>query len=69
MQLSLFGDAVEQVRKAEEQEAELEREKHRQEAIIRIKNRYGKNAILKGSSYLEGATARERNKQIGGHKA
>ena len=69
MQLSLFGDAAEQVRKAEEQEAELEREKHRQEAIIRIKNRYGKNAILKGSSYLEGATARERNKQIGGHKA
>ena len=69
MQLSLFGDAAEQVRKAEEQEVELEREKHRQEAIIRIKNRYGKNAILKGSSYLEGATARERNKQIGGHKA
>ena len=69
MQLSLFGDAAEQVQKAVEQEAELEREQHRQQAIIDIKNRYGKNAILKGSSYLEGATARERNKQIGGHKA
>ena len=69
MQLSLFGDAAEQVQQAEAQEAELEREQHRQEAIISIKNRYGKNAILKGSSYLEGATARDRNKQIGGHKA
>ena len=69
MQLSLFGDAAEQVQKAVEQEAELEREQHRQQAVIDIKNRYGKNAILKGSSYLEGATARERNKQIGGHKA
>lgn len=64
-QLSLFEDAAKQ----ERQEAELEREQHRQEAILRIKNRYGKNALLKGSSYLEGATARQRNGQIGGHKA
>ena len=40
-----------------------------QEALIAIKHRFGKNAILKGTSFSEGATARERNNQIGGHKA
>lgn len=40
-----------------------------QEALLKIKGKYGKNAILKGTSYQEGATARDRNKQIGGHKA
>lgn len=38
-------------------------------AMLKIKKKYGKNAILKGTSYQEGATARERNGEIGGHKA
>ena len=45
-----------------------ERERRRQEAILAIKNKYGKNAILKGMNFEEGATARDRNKQVGGHK-
>ena len=40
-----------------------------QRAILKIKRRYGKNAILRGISFEEGATARERNQQIGGHRA
>ena len=46
-----------------------EKEKKRQQAVLAIKEKYGKNAILKGTDFLEGATARERNGQIGGHKA
>jgi DNA polymerase V len=40
-----------------------------QETILGIKKKFGKNAILKGVNFEEGATAKERNKQIGGHKA
>ena len=40
-----------------------------QEALLGIKEKYGKNAILKGLNFEEGATAKERNQQIGGHKA
>lgn len=47
----------------------LRKERRVQEALIDIKHRFGKNAILKGTSYAEGATAKERNKQIGGHRA
>lgn len=46
-----------------------ERERRRQEAILAIKNKFGKNAILKGMNFSEGATARDRNAQVGGHKA
>ena len=46
-----------------------EKERRRQEAIIAIKNKFGKNAILKGMNFDEGATAKERNAQVGGHKA
>ena len=46
-----------------------ERERSRQEAILTIRKKFGKNAILKGMNFEEGATAVERNKQIGGHKA
>ncbi len=49
--------------------AALEREKRLQEAMMGIKSKFGKNAILRGISYMEGATARERNGIIGGHKA
>ena len=45
------------------------RERKLQEAMLGIKQKFGKNAILSGGSYMEGATARERNGQIGGHKA
>lgn len=50
------------------QDAENE-EKNIAKAMLKIKKKYGKNAILKGTSYQEGATARERNREIGGHKA
>ena len=53
---------------AAEQKAR-ERERRRQEAILAIQRRYGSNAILKGMNLEEGATTRERNKQIGGHRA
>ena len=68
-QLDLFTDyqAVEQARAKED--AELEREHQRQKAVLEIKKKFGKNAILKGISFTDGATARERNGQIGGHKA
>ena len=46
-----------------------ERERERQKAVLSIKEKYGKNAILSGTSFREGATARERNRQIGGHRA
>ena len=48
---------------------ELEREKNLQEAMLGLRKKYGRNAVLKGTSFLEGATMRERNQQIGGHKA
>ena len=61
-QLSLFDEGQ------EDTEA-LEREKRRQRAILTIQKKYGKNALLKGMNLEEGATARDRNGQIGGHKA
>ena len=51
------------------QGAELTKEKNTNEAILAIKKRYGKNAILKGINFEDGATGRERNAQIGGHRA
>ena len=47
----------------------LDREKRMQEAMLSIKKKFGKNAVLKGMNLQEGATARNRNEQIGGHKA
>ena len=64
-QLDLFSDT--QAR--EQEERELEREGRRQRAMLDIRKKYGKNAILKGMNFLEGATTRDRNAQIGGHKA
>ena len=51
-----------------EEEAGRNREKRLQHAILDIKNKLGKNAILKGMNLLEGATAKERNQQVGGHR-
>ena len=47
----------------------LEKEKKLQNAMLGLKKKFGKNAVLKGTNYLDGATMRERNQQIGGHKA
>ena len=52
-----------------QEEPDLDRERSRQEAILKIRQKFGKNAILKGMNFEEGATAKDRNKQIGGHKA
>ncbi len=68
-QLSIFVDYEEEERKRAEEDAALKREKQMQTAIIDIKKRYGKNAILKGMNLEDGATAKDRNSQIGGHKA
>jgi DNA polymerase V len=57
-QLELFGEPF-----------DTEKERRQQEAILEIRRKFGKNAILKGMNFEEGATAMERNKQIGGHKA
>ena len=53
----------------DEQPVDLEKERRQQEVILEIRRKFGKNAILKGMNFEEGATTRERNNQIGGHKA
>ena len=68
-QYGIGADIAEQEKQAVEEKARLKRERKLQEAMLGIKQKFGKNAILSGGSYLEGATARERNSQIGGHKA
>ena len=68
-QLDLFTDYEARNCQQAEDAAALEREKRQQEAILSIKKKFGKNAILKGMNLEEGATARDRNAQIGGHKA
>lgn len=67
IQLDLFTDYEELNRQQEAEEAELAKERRRQEAVLRIKKMFGKNAILKGLNYADGATQRDRNQQIGGH--
>ena len=47
----------------------MEREKTRERTVLDIAERYGKNAVLRGINYVEGATQRERNEMIGGHRA
>lgn len=69
IQLDLFTDQEAEDREKEERRYQDEREKNRQKAVLDIRKKYGKNAILKGMNYQEGATTRDRNKQIGGHKA
>jgi len=64
----LSGNAYEQISLFDEKK-DLTKEKNIQHAVLDIKKKYGKNAIIKGNNLLEGATMIERNKQIGGHKA
>ena len=68
-QLDLFTDYEDLKKQREKENAESEREKRMQNTILDIKKKFGKNAILKGMNLQEGATAKDRNNQIGGHKA
>ena len=68
-QLDLFTDYAAEEEQEKQEALRLDRERKLQEATITIKKKFGKNAILKGMSLQEGATAKNRNEQIGGHKA
>lgn len=68
-QLDLFTDYAALERERKDEEEKLSKERKLQEAMLSVKKKYGKNAILKGMNLQEGATARDRNRQIGGHKA
>lgn len=68
-QLDLFTDYDRLLLEREKEKTALRKERSLQEAVIGIKSRYGKNAIIKGANLQEGATSMERNRQIGGHKA
>lgn len=68
-QLDLFTDYKAKQMENEEEDANLHREKKMQLAMLEIKKKYGKNALLKGTNLEEGAMTINRNKQIGGHKA
>ena len=69
VQLDLFTDYEALKKRQAEEEKELAREKEIQKAMLKIKKKYGRNAILKGMNLEEGATTIERNRQVGGHKA
>ena len=69
VQMDLFTDYDALEKQKQEKEARLKKERALQEAVLTAKKKYGKNAILKGMNLEEGATAVERNRQIGGHKA
>ena len=68
-QIDLFTDYAEKKIEEEKKKEEQEKEKRLQQALLDIKHKFGKNVILKGISLQDGATAKERNSQIGGHKA
>ena len=68
-QLDLFTDYEALEKQRQEEQAQLDKERRMQEVQLKIKKRFGKNAILRGLNFEEGATAKERNEQIGGHRA
>lgn len=68
-QLSLFTDVEAEEERKKEEKAALLKERKAQEAVLAIRKKFGKNAILKGTNLEEGATTIDRNRQIGGHKA
>lgn len=68
-QLNLFTNYEAVLKEREKEEAALSKERKLQEAMLQVKKKYGKNAILKGTNLQEGATTIERNNQIGGHRA
>ena len=67
-QMDLFTNYQEADKIEKQKEKDREEEKQLQKAMIDIKRKYGKNAVLKGMNFLEGGTTRDRNEQIGGHK-
>lgn len=69
VQLDLFTDYETLAKQKKEEEERLAKERRMQETLLSIKKQFGKNSILKGLNFEEGATAKERNEQIGGHKA
>lgn len=69
VQMDLFTDYEALERQKQEEEVSLKKERAIQEAILSVKKKYGKNAVLKGMNLEKGATTIERNHQIGGHKA
>ena len=68
-QFELFIDYEAKARQEREEKQCRDKERRLQEARLNIRERFGKNSILRGLNFEEGATARERNQQIGGHKA
>ena len=68
-QIDLFTDVNKMLEAEKQDNAQLEKEKNLQQAILSIKKKYGKNAVLKGMNFQDGATMMDRNGQIGGHKA
>ncbi len=68
-QLTLFDDINELERQEKDEKIREEKERSTQKMMIEIKERFGSNAILKGTNFKDGATARERNNTIGGHQA
>lgn len=69
VQMDLFTDYEALEKQRQEKEARLQKERALQEAVLSVKKKFGKNAILKGMNLEEGATGMQRNNQIGGHKA
>ena len=68
-QLDLFTDYEAEAARKVEEDAQLNKERKMQQAMLSIRGKFGKNAILRGMNLEEGATTRDRNEQIGGHKA
>ncbi len=68
-QMDLFTDYEKKTKETEEEKTMLEKEKKLQHALLDIKKKFGKNAVLKGMNLQKGATGKDRNNQIGGHKA
>ena len=69
VQLDLFTDYEAEAEKQKQEKDAAAKERRLQEAALKIKKEFGKNALLRGLNYAEGATQKERNNQIGGHKA
>ena len=69
VQLDLFTDYEAEAREQKKERNAAAKERRLQEAALKIKKEFGKNALLRGLNYAEGATQKERNNQLGGHKA
>ena len=68
-QMDLFTDYEQKDAESEATQEALEKERRLQQAVLVIKDKFGSNAVLKGTNFLEGARGRERHGEVGGHKA